>query len=53
MNDYNGNRIEHAELGAPVEVLGFDGVPEAGNTFRVVKNDRIARGLGRQTVPTA
>jgi translation initiation factor IF-2 len=45
MNDYNGNRIKHAELGEPVEVLGFDGVPEAGNTFRVVKNDRTARGL--------
>jgi translation initiation factor IF-2 len=43
MNDYNGNRIELAELGAPVEVLGFDGVPEAGNTFRVVETDRIAR----------
>ncbi|MBJ7459344.1 MAG: translation initiation factor IF-2 [Thermoleophilaceae bacterium] len=43
MNDYNGHRIELAELGAPVEVLGFDGVPEAGNTFRVVESDRIAR----------
>jgi translation initiation factor IF-2 len=45
MNDYNGHRIELAELGAPVEVLGFDGVPEAGNTFRVVETDRVARGL--------
>ncbi|MGK2879208.1 MAG: translation initiation factor IF-2 [Solirubrobacterales bacterium] len=43
MNDYNGHRIELAELGAPVEVLGFDGVPEAGNTFRVVESDRVAR----------
>ena len=43
MNDYNGNRLEVAELGAPVEVLGFDGVPEAGNSFRVVESDRIAR----------
>jgi translation initiation factor IF-2 len=43
MNDYNGHRIEVAELGAPVEVLGFDSAPEAGNTFRVVESDRIAR----------
>lgn len=45
MNDYMGTRIKLAELGAPVEVLGFDGVPEAGNGFRVVKNDREARQL--------
>ncbi|MGH2906376.1 MAG: translation initiation factor IF-2, partial [Solirubrobacterales bacterium] len=45
MNDYNGQRLKHADLGAPVEVLGFDGVPEAGNTFKVVKNDRTARQL--------
>jgi translation initiation factor IF-2 len=43
MHDYNGQRLELAELGAPVEVLGFDGVPEAGNSFRVVENDRTAR----------
>ncbi len=45
MHDYNGHRIELAELGAPVEVLGFDGVPEAGNTFRVVDTDRTARTM--------
>lgn len=43
MHDHNGKELEEAELGAPVEVLGFDGVPEAGNTFRVVETDRIAR----------
>ncbi|MBK5229662.1 MAG: translation initiation factor IF-2, partial [Thermoleophilia bacterium] len=45
MHDYNGVRLQRAELGAPVEVLGFDGVPEAGNSFRVVKNDREARQI--------
>ncbi len=45
MHDYNGHRLEEAELGAPVEVLGFDGVPEAGNAFRVVESDRQARTL--------
>ena len=29
----------------PVEVLGFDGVPEAGEHFRVVGNEREARTL--------
>lgn len=43
MNDYNGKKLEVAELGAPVEVLGFDGVPDAGNTFSVVESDRVAR----------
>ena len=27
----------------PVEVLGFDGVPDAGEQFRVVDNEREAR----------
>jgi translation initiation factor IF-2 len=48
MHDYNGHRLELAELGAPVEVLGFDGVPEAGNNFRVVESDRQARNLAAE-----
>src|SRR3712207_4262474 len=43
--DYTGARIKQAVPGQPVEVLGFDGVPEAGDTFRVVENDRTARQL--------
>ncbi len=31
--------------GEPVEILGFDGVPEAGEYVRVVENDRRARQL--------
>ena len=34
-----------AAPGEPVEILGFDGVPEAGEPFRVVENDRKARQL--------
>ena len=43
MNDFFGNRVAKAEPGEPVEVLGFDGVPEAGEHVRVVDNDRVAR----------
>ena len=45
MHDHNGARLKRAELGAPVEVLGFDGVPEAGTAFRVVASDREARQI--------
>jgi translation initiation factor IF-2 len=45
MHDYTGARLTQAEPGQPVEVLGFDGVPEAGERFRVVEHDRRARQL--------
>jgi translation initiation factor IF-2 len=45
MNDYRGERMKQARPGDPVEILGFDGVPEAGEHFRVVENDRRARQL--------
>ena len=38
-------RIEAAGPGDPVEVLGFDGVCEAGERAQVVENDRQARQL--------
>jgi translation initiation factor IF-2 len=43
MNDYRGERVKEARPGEPVEVLGFDGVPEAGERVRVVENERRAR----------
>jgi translation initiation factor IF-2 len=43
MHDYRGERVQEARPGDPVEVLGFDGVPEAGERVRVVENDRTAR----------
>ncbi len=45
MHDFNGNRIKEAGPGDPVEVLGFDGVGEAGERTQVVENDRRARQL--------
>ena len=45
MHDYVGERVKQAEPGEPVEILGFDGVPEAGEHVHVVENDRRARQL--------
>jgi translation initiation factor IF-2 len=45
MHDFLGARVKRALPGEPVEVLGFDGVPEAGELVRVVENERRARAL--------
>jgi translation initiation factor IF-2 len=46
--DYRGERIEQARPGEPVEILGFDKPPPAGELGRVVENDRRARDLAQQ-----
>ena len=45
MSDYTGKRVKSAGPSEPVEVLGFDTVPEAGEFAHVVENDRKARSL--------
>jgi translation initiation factor IF-2 len=45
MHDFTAARVKRATPGEPVEVLGFDGVPEAGELVRVVENERRARQL--------
>jgi translation initiation factor IF-2 len=45
MHDFLGQRVARALPGVPVEMLGFDGVPEAGEPVRVVLNERRARQL--------
>jgi len=45
MSDFVGEKVKRAGPGEPVEVLGFDGVPEAGEFVHVVENDRRARAL--------
>ena len=46
MFDDRGRRIETATPSMPVEVLGFDGVPEAGDPFQVTDDDKQARQVG-------
>ena len=48
MHDFLGARVRAATPGEPVEVLGFDGVPEAGEYARVVENERRARQLASE-----
>ncbi|HEX4035966.1 MAG TPA: translation initiation factor IF-2 [Solirubrobacteraceae bacterium] len=48
MHDFMGVRAKVATPGEPVEVLGFDGVPEAGEYARVVENERRARQLASE-----
>jgi translation initiation factor IF-2 len=48
MLDHRGERVEAATPGMPVEVLGFDGVCEAGEHMQVVENERRARQLAQE-----
>jgi translation initiation factor IF-2 len=48
MLDDKGERVEEATPGTPVEVLGFDGVSEAGEHVQVVENERKARTLAQE-----
>jgi translation initiation factor IF-2 len=43
MHDFTGKRVQSAGPGMPVEVLGFDGVCDAGEFVHAVENDRRAR----------
>jgi translation initiation factor IF-2 len=48
MHDFLGNRLKQATPGEPVEVLGFDSLPDAGEPVRAVSNDREARHLANE-----
>jgi translation initiation factor IF-2 len=45
MFDERGNQLKEAGPGTPVEVLGFNEVPNAGDKFIVKKSEREARQL--------
>jgi len=45
LNDFRGEKLLDATPGTPVEILGFDRPPPAGETARVVENERRAREL--------
>jgi len=45
MHDFTGKPVEEAAPGMPVEVLGFDGVADAGEFVQAVEGDRQARQM--------
>ncbi|HTX20082.1 MAG TPA: translation initiation factor IF-2 [Bacteroidota bacterium] len=45
MFDERGRRTEVAGPSSPVQLLGFDGIPQAGDQFIAVESDRIARDV--------
>jgi translation initiation factor IF-2 len=48
MFDADGNELEEATPGTPVQILGMNEVPEAGDEFRVVKNARTANDIAER-----
>ncbi|CAN5527059.1 hypothetical protein BH10BAC5_BH10BAC5_04650 [soil metagenome] len=45
MYDEREHKLEHAGPSTPVQVLGFDGVPQAGDSFIVLDSDRAAKAI--------
>ena len=48
MNDYRGRRLQEAGPSVPVEIIGMSDVPQAGDIFFVVEDERLARELAEQ-----
>jgi translation initiation factor IF-2 len=46
--NYKGEKLKEAKPGDPVEILGFDSPPPAGELARVVENERVARDLAQK-----
>jgi translation initiation factor IF-2 len=46
--DYRGERVKEAHPGEPVEILGFDRPPPAGEMARVVEHERQAKDLAEK-----
>jgi translation initiation factor IF-2 len=48
LTDENGNPMTSAGPSAPVQVMGWDGVPVAGDYFEAVESDREARRIATE-----
>src|SRR6187397_3632441 len=46
--DYRGEKVKEARPGTPVEILGFNAPPPAGEFARVVEDEREARTLAQR-----
>lgn len=43
--DHKGNKLKEAGPSTPVQVLGLDGAPQAGDKFQICKTDREAKEI--------
>ena len=48
MTDFRGRKLKDAGPSVPVEIIGMSEVPEAGDDFYVVADERMARELAEQ-----
>ena len=48
MFDENGRKVTEAGPSTPVQVLGLNGAPQAGDTFNVMDDDRSAREIANK-----
>ena len=48
MFDHRGNRLEEVGPATPVQMLGLDGAPQAGDKFNVMDTDREAREIANK-----
>jgi translation initiation factor IF-2 len=48
MRDFRGEPLKDGGPSTPVEIVGFDDLPVAGEFCRVVKDERTARSLGQK-----
>jgi translation initiation factor IF-2 len=48
MRDFKGEPLKAGGPSTPVEIVGFDELPTAGEFCRVVKDERMARSLGQK-----
>jgi len=48
MTNFKGERINKAGPATAVEIIGLDDVPEAGDQFHAVREDRVAREIAEQ-----
>ena len=48
MRDFKGEPLKSGGPSTPVEIIGFDELPVAGEFCRVVKDERMARALGQK-----